>query len=91
LAAVTLLFEGNKDEQDELHKRTLATAKKFNGMAAGAENGMRGYLLTFLIAYMRDFGCEHKISAESFETSVQWSNVSTLCKRVTKRIHEEAA
>jgi alkyldihydroxyacetonephosphate synthase len=39
-------------------------------MAAGAENGMRGYLLTFLIAYMRDFGCEHKISAESFETSV---------------------
>jgi alkyldihydroxyacetonephosphate synthase len=49
LAAVTLLFEGNKDEQDELHKRTLATAKKFNGMAAGAENGMRGYLLTFLL------------------------------------------
>jgi alkyldihydroxyacetonephosphate synthase len=74
-----------------LHKRTLATAKKFNGMAAGAENGMRGYLLTFLIAYMRDFGCEHKISAESFETSVQWSNVSTLCKRVTKRIFDEAA
>jgi alkyldihydroxyacetonephosphate synthase len=91
LAAVTLLFEGNKEEQEEVHRRTLATAKKFHGMAAGADNGMRGYLLTFLIAYLRDFACNHKISAESFETSVPWSNVSTLVKRVNNRIYEESA
>jgi alkyldihydroxyacetonephosphate synthase len=60
-------------------------------MAAGADNGMRGYLLTFLIAYIRDFACDHKIAAESFETSVPWSNVSSLVQRVTKRVHEEAA
>ena len=91
LAAVTLLFEGNKDEMTELHRRTLATAKQFHGMAAGADNGMRGYLLTFLIAYVRDFACNHMITAESFETSCSWSNVSQLCRRVNKRVYDEAA
>jgi alkyldihydroxyacetonephosphate synthase len=60
-------------------------------MAAGADNGMRGYLLTFLIAYVRDFACDHMITAESFETSVPWSNVSQLVRRVTKRIFDETA
>jgi alkyldihydroxyacetonephosphate synthase len=31
-------------------------SKKFGGMAGGPENGLRGYLLTFLIAYSRDLG-----------------------------------
>jgi alkyldihydroxyacetonephosphate synthase len=87
---VTLLFEGNKEEQEEIHRRTLECAKKFYGMAAGAENGLRGYMLTYLIAYIRDFACNHKIAAESFETSVPWSNVSSLVKRVTKRVYDEA-
>ena len=60
-------------------------------MAAGAENGMKGYLLTFLIAYVRDFACQHFVSGESFETSCPWSNVSQLCQRVKQRIIDEAA
>lgn len=59
-------------------------------MAAGAENGMKGYLLTFLIAYTRDFASGHYVAGESFETSCPWSNVSQLCTRVNKRIIDEA-
>ena len=40
---------------------------------AVAENGKRGYLLTFVIAYLRDIGFEFRYLAESFETSVPWS------------------
>lgn len=90
LAACTLLFEGDKEEMEAQHKKILAIAAKFGGMAAGAENGMKGYILTFLIAYIRDFASEHLIAAESFETSCPWSNVSSLCSRVRKRIHDEA-
>jgi len=90
LAAATILFEGDKEEMEAQHKRILAIAAKFGGMAAGAENGMKGYILTFLIAYIRDFASEHLIAAESFETSCSWSNVSSLCTRVRNRIHAEA-
>ena len=91
LAACTLLFEGDKEEMEAQHKKILAIAAKFGGMAAGAENGMKGYILTFLIAYIRDFASEHLIAAESFETSCPWSNVSSLCSRVRKRILDEAS
>ena len=59
-------------------------------MAGGAENGLRGYLLTFLIAYTRDFAQQYYVAAESFETSCPWSNVSTLCSRTKQRILDEA-
>lgn len=91
LVACTLLFEGNKDEMTALHKKTVTTAAKFKGMAAGPENGMRGYLLTFLIAYIRDLASNHLVAAESFETSCKWSDVSSLCSRTKQRIYDEAA
>lgn len=50
---------------------------------------MRGYLLTFLIAYTRDLAMEHYTMGESFETSCPWTNVSSLCTRVRKRIVDE--
>lgn len=90
MSACTLLFEGNEEDQKALHKKILNIAAKFGGMAAGAENGMKGYLLTFLIAYTRDFASEHYVAGESFETSCPWSNVSQLCTRVKKRILDEA-
>lgn len=55
LVACTLLFEGGKAKCEKDHKVILDIGAKFNGMRGGAENGMRGYLLTFLIAYTRDF------------------------------------
>ena len=89
--ACTLLFEGPRDEMTENHRKTCELAKKFRGMVAGPENGMRGYLLTFLIAYSRDLACQHMVAAESFETSCSWQNVSSLCSRTKQRIYDEAA
>ncbi len=71
-----MLFEGDQKDCEIKHKQTIELAKKFYGMPAGAENGIRGYLLTFLVAYTRDLGCQHMVAAESFETSVPWANVS---------------
>lgn len=55
-------------------------------MYAGSESGMKGYFLTFAIAYIRDYACQHCYVAESFETSVPWSKVSSLCQNVKERL-----
>ena len=84
------MFEGDKATCEQSHKNVMTIAKKYHGMAGGAENGLRGYLLTFLIAYTRDFAQNYFVAAESFETSCPWSNVSTLCSRTKQRIIDEA-
>ena len=61
-------------------------AKRHGGMRAGAENGKRGYQLTFGIAYIRDFIMKHYILGESFETSVPWSQALALCENVKRRL-----
>lgn len=91
MTVCTLLFEGDKKDMTSQHKQALDIAKKYKGMAGGPENGQRGYLLTFLIAYSRDLAMQHKVAAESFETSVSWKNTAKLCERVKQRIYDEAA
>lgn len=59
LVAVTLLFEGDKDDCEIKMKKVMTIAKGFHGMAGGPENGLRGYLLTFLIAYTRDLAMKY--------------------------------
>jgi alkyldihydroxyacetonephosphate synthase len=90
MVACTMVFEGDEDWCNQCHKSVVAIGKRFNGMVGGPENGMRGYLLTFLIAYSRDLGLDCFCMAESFETSVAWSKVSTLVQRVKKRVYSEA-
>ena len=90
LAVATLLFEGSKEEVEYQKKLLYEIAEKHNGMRAGGENGRKGYRLTFLIAYIRDFVMEHKFIAESLETSVPWSNVMSLCQNTKKQIIETA-
>lgn len=63
---------------------------KFKGISGGEENGIRGYFLTYMIAYLRDVGLNHHFVAESFETSVPWSKVSTLCEKVGDRLVKAA-
>lgn len=58
---------------------------QFKGLNGGAEAGMRGYFLTFVIAYLRDFAAEHCYLAESFETSCPWGKVSSLITNVKER------
>lgn len=86
LAVATLLFEGSSDEVLLQQKKIYEISAKFGGIPAGEENGKRGYMLTFVIAYLRDLGFEHYFLAESFETSVPWDRVSTLCINVKECI-----
>ena len=68
-----------------------ALAKKFQGLPAGAANGRRGYLLTFAIAYIRDFLSDFHIVGETFETSVPWSKIRPVCGAVVKKAAEQYA
>lgn len=91
MVACTLVFEGEEAEVRAQEAAVYACAKRHGGMAAGAENGERGYQLTFGIAYIRDFVLEHWILAESFETSVPWSRALELCEKVKQRVRDEHA
>ena len=88
MVAATLVFEGSKEEVERQEKLVYDLAKKHKGFKGGAENGKRGYLLTFGIAYIRDFVLQHNILGESFETSVPWSQAQELVDRVKRAIYE---
>ncbi|MBC7544835.1 MAG: FAD-binding oxidoreductase [Candidatus Sericytochromatia bacterium] len=89
MVACTLVFEGSKQEVAEQEAVVYRLAKEVGGMKAGEDNGKRGYTLTYGIAYIRDFVMVHHYIAESFETSVPWSQAMTLAARVKQRIRDE--
>eukprot|EP00920_Eleutheroschizon_duboscqi_P002500 GHVT01005985.1.p1 GENE.GHVT01005985.1~~GHVT01005985.1.p1 ORF type:complete len:647 (+),score=99.25 GHVT01005985.1:228-1943(+) len=76
LCAATLLVEGRDGSvcASSLDK-LLRLAQRHGGIAGGSSNGQRGYNLTFMIAYIRDFVLDHSMLFESFETSLPWPNV----------------
>ncbi|XP_061430551.1 alkyldihydroxyacetonephosphate synthase, peroxisomal [Lethenteron reissneri] len=90
LCVATLLFEGDRDAVLQQEKHVYDIAAKFGGLAAGEDNGQRGYLLTFIIAYLRDLGMDYYIIAESFETSVPWDRVLDLCRNVKECLIRES-
>lgn len=59
----TILFEGSAAEVALQQKNIYALAKKHKGFRAGAQNGERGYFLTFMIGYIRDFGLKYNFIA----------------------------
>lgn len=86
MVAATLLFEGSPAEIAAQESLVYSIARRYGGMKAGAENGIRGYFLTYMIAYMRDFGMGYQFIAESFETSCPHERVVELCAGVKKGI-----
>ena len=66
-------------------------AAKYGGISGGGENGLKGYQLTYMIAYIRDFCLLNGVVGESFETSCPWGNVSSLCKNVKQAIYDAGA
>jgi alkyldihydroxyacetonephosphate synthase len=86
MVAVTLVFEGTRHEVGRQERDVYRLAKRHGGFRGGAENGRRGYMLTFGIAYIRDFVLQHGIVGESFETSVPWSGAAALIERVRERV-----
>ncbi|MGH7287691.1 MAG: FAD-binding oxidoreductase [Myxococcota bacterium] len=91
MVACTLLFEGSRAEVEAQERSVYRLAAQHGGMRAGAENGERGYQMTFAIAYIRDFMLEHWVLGESFETSVPWSEALALCANVKQRLWQEHA
>nr|CAB3220651.1 alkyldihydroxyacetonephosphate synthase, peroxisomal-like [Phallusia mammillata] len=89
MCVATLLFEGDPTVVAQQEKAVYEIAAKYQGMPAGEDNGQRGYMLTFVIAYLRDIGFDYEVVSESFETSVPWDRVTDLCRNVKDRIHHE--
>lgn len=83
LAVTTLLFEGDAATVKVHEAKVLALAAKYGGLTGGEENGKRGYLLTFVIAYLRDIAFDYHYVAESFETSCPLSCIKDLCRNVS--------
>lgn len=90
ICVATLLFEGDDSKQiTAQEKKIYEIASNYGGMAAGETNGERGYILTFVIAYIRDLGLEYNVLSESFETSVPWSRAKKLCQNVKSRVKND--
>jgi alkyldihydroxyacetonephosphate synthase len=89
MVACTLVFEGMRQEVEQQERDLYRIAARHKGMKAGSENGRRGYQLTYSIAYIRDFLMPYYIIAESFETSVPWTQALTLCENVKQRLLNE--
>lgn len=89
LCVTTLLFEGTKESVASQESHIYGIASQFGGIQAGTKNGERGYILTFVVAYVRDLALEYCIVAESFETSVPWDKTLMLCRNVKHVIHAE--
>jgi len=91
MSACTLVFEGSAAGVRAEERAVYRLAPKHGGLRGGPENGRRGYQLTFGIAYIRDWVMNHWLLAESFETSVPWSQALELCERVKQRVRDEHA
>ena len=91
MVALTLVFEGSRFEVEQQQKDVYRIAARHGGMKAGAENGRRGYQLTYSIAYIRDFLMNYYIIAESFETSCSWTDALAICDNVKRVLRDEYA
>ncbi|XP_034477728.1 alkyldihydroxyacetonephosphate synthase [Drosophila innubila] len=89
ICAATLLFEGDLKDVQRQEAVINEIAARYKGFPAGGQNGERGYVFTFVIAYIRDFAMHQGIVAESFETSVPWDRCSLLCRCVKQRVVSE--
>lgn len=91
MAACTIVMEGTHREVAGQERVLRALGKRFRALWGGADNGRRGYTLTFAIGYIRDFMSEYGVLAESFETSVPWGRIEPMCAAVEGALVAECA
>ena len=91
MVACTIVMEGSREEVARQERALRQLAKRVRAVWSGAENGRRGYSLTFAIAYLRDFFSQYGIAGESFETSVPWNRIEDVCGAVEGAIVSECA
>lgn len=91
MVACTIVMEGTRDEVDHQQRTIFKLAKAHGGKSAGSINGKRGYMLTFGIAYIRDFLNQFNFLGETFETSVPWNKIHDVTQAVQKVLVEQCA
>ncbi|NKB70902.1 MAG: FAD-binding protein [Candidatus Latescibacteria bacterium] len=89
MAACTIAMEGTPAEVAHQEKVILGTGKRHKGMSGGSTNGQRGYMLTFGIAYIRDFFGQFNILGESFETSIAWDRIHDVTSAVRQQLFDQ--
>ncbi len=89
MCLLTLVMEGDEKEVIYQREKTLALAKKYGGVSAGASNGKRGYMLTNLIAYIRDFLFSYYCIGETLETTAPWSKVKIICQKLEEELEKQ--
>ena len=89
ISAATIVMEGTAAEVAYQEKQVYRMAKKYGGIAGGAGNGRRGYMLTYAIAYIRDFLADYHVLGETYETTVPWSKVLDVCNAIAYKVHEQ--
>jgi len=89
LAAATIVMEGAVDEVKYQAQQIYKLAEKHGGIAGGEGHGKRGYMLTYAIAYIRDFLLQYHVIGETFETTVPWSKIHTVCDAVSQKVDEQ--
>lgn len=89
VVACTIVMEGNLSEVRHQEKVIYSLAKKFDAIKGGATNGKRGYMLTFAIAYIRDFFNKYSVIGETFETSVPWNRIHQVTQGVEQELERQ--
>ncbi|MEE3259240.1 MAG: FAD-binding oxidoreductase, partial [Candidatus Latescibacterota bacterium] len=89
MVACTIVMEGTRDEVEHQRRTIFKLAKAHGGKSAGSTNGKRGYMLTFGIAYIRDFLNQFNFLGETFETSVPWNKIHDVTQAVQKVLVEQ--
>ncbi len=87
LVAATIVMEGMAEEVEYQAAAIKRIAARHGGVSGGAHNGQRGYMLTYAIAYIRDFLTDYHIIGETYETTVSWSRIQEVCDAVAERAH----
>ena len=86
MCALTIVTEGTKEEVDYQQRKVSRLAKKHKGVIGGPGNGKRGYMLTYAIAYVRDFAAKYQIMGETMETTVPWSKIQEVIDATSEKI-----
>lgn len=89
LCAATIVMEGSAEEVAYQKQVIDKLTKQFGGVAGGATNGQRGYMLTYAIAYIRDFLAQYHIIGETYETTVPWSRIGDVIRAVAEMVERK--